>query len=210
MREMYSKANTKMAPLVQKYILGRTMSSSDMRQHGNLENRRAGLQADNLVWQQEMFVKILKLQGLFKEGLAYEEDLSQCRKDVLGVVIADHPHGEWVDFTRDKLLFLQDLLRAGCISEAEYHASKSPILTRLAEQGALIDSQDFVMLVSPPPPKGAVGHDAPDCRASLRIAAADAAAAEFREEYAQQSTRKTPIKHMLEAMARLKNNTPTW
>ena len=118
------------------------------------------------------------------------------------------------------LVQLQDLFRSGCISEAEYHASKSPILSRLAEQGALIDSQDFVMLVSPAPPKGTVGHDAPDCRASLRIAADAAAEAGGingdgcspiqKLDTDPPAPRKTPIKQMLEAMTRLKNNRGNW
>ncbi|CAM6055720.1 unnamed protein product, partial [Sphagnum tenellum] len=191
----------------------------------SMENRRARQQADNLVWQQEAFHKILKLQGLLKEGLICKAELQLCRKEILQVVAAVHPDGEWANFTRDKLLFLQDLLREGCISEAEYHATKQPILSRLAEQGAELDSQDFVMLVSPPPPSGTVGHDAPDCRASL-IAALEAAATASQkssntntEEYSpirkmgppdSTTTRKTPIKQVLEAMSRIKNNKANW
>jgi hypothetical protein len=117
------------------------------------------------------------------------------------------------------------LLREGCISEAEYHATKQPILSRLAEQGAELDSQDFVMLVSPPPPSGTVGHDAPDCRASLITALEAAATASqkssntYTEEYSpirkmgppdSTTTRKTPIKQVLEAMSRIKNNKANW
>lgn len=101
---MYKQVNKQMTPLLQKYILGRTMNGGEPN---CLENRRAGQQADNLVWQQEMFHKILMLQGLLKEGLAYEEELCVCRKDVLRVVTTAHPNGEWADFSRDKLLFLQ-------------------------------------------------------------------------------------------------------
>ncbi|KAH9569180.1 hypothetical protein CY35_03G118700 [Sphagnum magellanicum] len=212
-----------MTPLLQKCLLvkrtGMPPSSASM------ENRRAGQQADNLVWQQEAFHKILKLQGLLKEGLICKAELQLCRKEILQVVAAVHPDGEWANFTRDKLLFLQDLLREGCISEAEYHATKQPILSRLAEQGAELDSQDFVMLVSPPPPSGTVGHDAPDCRASLITALEAVATASQKssntntEEYSpikkmgppdSTTTRKTPIKQVLEAMSRIKNNKANW
>jgi len=94
-----------MTPLLQKCLLvkrtGMPPSSASM------ENRRAGQQADNLVWQQEAFHKILKLQGLLKEGLICKAELQLCRKEILQVVAAVHPDGEWANFTRDKLLFLQ-------------------------------------------------------------------------------------------------------
>ncbi|KAE8735428.1 hypothetical protein F3Y22_tig00000340pilonHSYRG00376 [Hibiscus syriacus] len=46
---------------------------------------------------------------------------------------------------RDKLLFLQELLYAKCISEEEYHSSKRPLLQRLAVQGAAIESRDVIV-----------------------------------------------------------------
>ncbi|CAM6059503.1 unnamed protein product [Sphagnum tenellum] len=208
--------------------------SSKSSPHKFLQShRRAGQQADNLVWQQEAFHKVLKLQALLKEGLISEAELQTCRKDILAVVAAVHQDGEWANFTRDKLLFLQDLLREGCISESEYHATKQPILSRLAEQGAELDSQDFVMLVSPLPQRGSIGHDAPDCRATVvttgvETATEKSSSSTTTTDHAQNyspisrkkkmaaadasttTTRKTPIKQVLEAMSCIKNNRANW
>ena len=107
-KDMCNQANKQMTPLVQKYILGRTTSSSA------LLNSQAGQQVDNLVWQQEMFHRVLKLQGLVREGLLQEMELRHCRKEILTGVAAEHPNGEWTDFTRDKLLFLQVRLFVWC------------------------------------------------------------------------------------------------
>ncbi len=125
----------------------------------------------------------------------------------------------------------QDLLREGCISEPEYHATKQPILSRLAEQGAELDSQDFVMLVSPLPQRGSIGHDAPDCRATVVTTGVETATEkssssttiDHAQNYspgsrkkkmapadASTTTRKTPIKQVLEAMSRIKNNRANW
>lgn len=115
---MCNQANKQMTPLVQKYILGRTTSSSA------LLNTQAGQQVDNLVWQQEMFHRLLKLQGLVREGLLQEMELRHCRKEILTGVAAEHPNGEWTDFTRDKLLFLQvRLLYIYCVMLYDYFKS---------------------------------------------------------------------------------------
>ncbi len=127
------------------------------------------------------------------------------------------------------------MLREGCISESEYHATKQPILSRLAEQGAELDSQDFVMLVSPLPQRGSIGHDAPDCRATVittgvETATEKSSSSTTTTDHAQNyspisrkkkvaaadasttttTTRKTPIKQVLEAMSRIKNNRANW
>lgn len=106
-----------MTPLLQKCMLvkrtttGMMSPSSSMQQN----HRRAGQQADNLVWQQEAFHKVLKLQALLKEGLISEAELQTCRKDILAVVAAVHQDGEWANFTRDKLLFLQVCFCCSCL-----------------------------------------------------------------------------------------------
>lgn len=224
-----------MTPLLQKCMLVKRTTTGMMSPSSSVQqnHRRAGQQADNLVWQQEAFHKVLKLQALLKEGLISEAELQTCRKDILAVVAAVHQDGEWANFTRDKLLFLQDLLREGCISESEYHATKQPILSRLAEQGAELDSQDFVMLVSPLPQRGSIGHDAPDCRATVvttgvETATEKSSSSTTTTDHAQNyspisrkkkmaaadasttTTRKTPIKQVLEAMSRIKNNRANW
>lgn len=123
------------------------------------------------------------------------------------------------------LLFPQDLFQAGCISEDEYHASKSPVIQRLAKQGALIDSEDFVMLLRAPPGRGPGAADynnststAPPNIVDDASAAEDAVTDKFgATANGDESSphvnvvKKAPIKKMLEAMSILKNTTkPTW
>ncbi|KAJ7528094.1 hypothetical protein O6H91_16G083500 [Diphasiastrum complanatum] len=114
----------------------------------SLEKRQALQQADNLKWQQEMFHRILKMMGLCQEGLVDKAELKLFRLKLLDRVTSLHADGEWADFTRDKLLFLQDLLYSRCISEEDYHEAKRPLLLRLAEQGAVIDSNDVLLSCS--------------------------------------------------------------
>lgn len=109
------------------------------------EQRRARLQSENLKWQQEMFHRILHMIGLHKEEIVSEQQLSATRSELLGTLIASPAEGEWPAITRDKLLFLQELLYANCISEEDYHMSKRPLLLRLAVQGAEIDSRDVLL-----------------------------------------------------------------
>lgn len=109
------------------------------------EQRRARKQSENLKWQQEMFHKILNMMGLHKEGIVSEEQLNDTRSELLGTLIASPAEGEWPAIIRDKLLFLQELLYANCISEEDYHMSKRPLLLRLAVQGAEIDSRDVLL-----------------------------------------------------------------
>ncbi|KAI5084476.1 hypothetical protein GOP47_0000645 [Adiantum capillus-veneris] len=109
-----------------------------------LASKRALQHSDNLKWQQDMFHRLLHLLYLSKEGLASEQQLASSKSQVLTFLESMHPDGEWPEFTRDKLLFLQDLLFASCISENEYHASKKPLILRLADQGAILDAEDFI------------------------------------------------------------------
>jgi hypothetical protein len=106
-----------MTPLLQKCMLVKRTTTGMMSPSSSVQqnHRRAGQQADNLVWQQEAFHKVLKLQALLKEGLISEAELQTCRKDILAVVAAVHQDGEWANFTRDKLLFLQVCFCCSCL-----------------------------------------------------------------------------------------------
>ncbi|KAL8265429.1 hypothetical protein R6Q59_023559 [Mikania micrantha] len=109
------------------------------------EQRLWKQQSDNLKWQQESFHQILNLMGLFKEGILAEAEVSAFRSHLLDTLISSpHDHEQPV-ILRDKLIFLQELLYANCISEEEYHTSKTPLLQRLTAQGAKIDPKDVVL-----------------------------------------------------------------
>ncbi|XP_047328900.1 uncharacterized protein LOC124932323 [Impatiens glandulifera] len=102
-------------------------------------------QSDNLKWQQDSFHQILKLMGLAKEGIVPESDVSAFRTHLLETLIASPTDYEIPAILKDKLLFLQELLYAKSITEDEYHSSKTPLLQRLAAQGAEIDSRSVIM-----------------------------------------------------------------
>ncbi|KAL8037424.1 hypothetical protein ABFX02_11G038800 [Erythranthe guttata] len=102
-------------------------------------------QSDNLKWQQDSFHKILNLTGLCKEGIVVENEVSAFRIHLLETLIASPLDQEPTPILRDKLIFLKELLYAKCISEEEYHASKRPLLQRLAVQGAEIDARDVIL-----------------------------------------------------------------
>ncbi|KAI4984478.1 hypothetical protein ZWY2020_017108 [Hordeum vulgare] len=99
--------------------------------------------ADALKWQQDSFHRILHLSALHREGIVPAADVHAFRASVLAALSAppqgpaDHP-----PILRDKLLFLQELLRAKCVSPAEYNAAKRPLVQRLAELGVVIDCPD--------------------------------------------------------------------
>ncbi|OMO52239.1 hypothetical protein CCACVL1_29296 [Corchorus capsularis] len=109
------------------------------------EHRLSKLQSDNLKWQQDSFHQILKLVGLHKEGILGEAEVAAFRTHLLETLIASPSEIEQPVILRDKLVFLQELLYAKCISEEEYHCSKRPLLQRLAVQGAEIDSRDLIV-----------------------------------------------------------------
>ncbi|KAL5839882.1 hypothetical protein ACOSQ4_012490 [Xanthoceras sorbifolium] len=108
------------------------------------DQRQAKLQSDNLKWQQDSFHQILNLMGLHKEGILEETEVSAFRSNLLETLIASPPEQEQPLILRDKLVFLQELLYAKCITEEEYHSSKRPLLQRLAVQGAEIEARDVV------------------------------------------------------------------
>ncbi|KDP30181.1 hypothetical protein JCGZ_16963 [Jatropha curcas] len=109
------------------------------------EHRLSKLQSDNLKWQQDSFHQILNLMGLHKEGILAENEVSAFRTHLLETLIASPAEHEQPLILRDKLVFLQELLYAKCISEDEYHSSKRPLLQRLAVQGAEIESRDVIV-----------------------------------------------------------------
>ncbi|KZV27425.1 hypothetical protein F511_02534 [Dorcoceras hygrometricum] len=109
------------------------------------EQQLSKQQSDNLKWQQDSFHQILKLMGLCKEGIIAEAEVSAFRTHLLERLIASPIDYEPSTILRDKLIFLQELLYARCISEEEYHASKRPLLQRLAIQGAEIEAKDVIV-----------------------------------------------------------------
>ncbi|KAI4376711.1 hypothetical protein MLD38_014442 [Melastoma candidum] len=109
------------------------------------EHRLAQLQSDNLKWQQDSFHRMLHLMGLQKEGISSEGEVSAFRTHLLDTLIAAPAYLEPPIVLRDKLLFLQELFYAKCISVEEYHSSKRPLLHRLAAQGVEIDVKDVIV-----------------------------------------------------------------
>ncbi|XP_073275346.1 uncharacterized protein [Primulina huaijiensis] len=109
------------------------------------EQQLSKQQSDNLKWQQDSFHQILKLMGLCKEGIIAETEVSAFRTHLLENLMASPIDYEPSIILKDKLIFLQELLYAKCISEEEYHASKRPLLQRLAIQGAEIEAKDVIV-----------------------------------------------------------------
>ncbi|KAL2502554.1 uncharacterized protein Fot_36402 [Forsythia ovata] len=109
------------------------------------EQQLSKQQSDSLKWQQDSFHQILNLMGLCKEGILAETEVSAFRTHLLEALIASPIDHEPTAILRDKLIFLQELFYAKCISEDEYHASKRPLLQRLAVQGAEIEARDFIL-----------------------------------------------------------------
>ncbi|KMT03593.1 hypothetical protein BVRB_8g192660 [Beta vulgaris subsp. vulgaris] len=110
------------------------------------EQKLSKQQSDNLKWQQNSYHQILNMMGLQKEGILAETEVSAFRTHLLDTLIASKgPHNEQPSILRDKLLFLQELLYAKCISAEDYHASKRPLLQRLAVQGAELEARDVIV-----------------------------------------------------------------
>lgn len=95
---------------------------------------------------------MVNLMGLHREGILAETEVSAFRSHLLETLIASPLEQEQPVILRDKLLFLQELLYAKCISADEYHSSKRPLLQRLAVQGAEIEARD-VIVAGPRDPK---------------------------------------------------------
>ncbi|KAG0494011.1 hypothetical protein HPP92_005005 [Vanilla planifolia] len=101
--------------------------------------------SDNLKWQQDSFHSILKLICLYKENIVPEAEVSSFRSHLLETLIVSPAEPDPPTVNRDKLLFLQELFYAKCISLEEYHSSKRPLLQRLAAQGVEINSRDVIV-----------------------------------------------------------------
>ncbi|KAK4798470.1 hypothetical protein SAY86_030796 [Trapa natans] len=109
------------------------------------EQKLSEMQCENLKWQQESFHQMLNLMGLHKEGMVGENEVSALRTKLLETLVMSPVQQEHPTILRDKLLFLQELLYAKCISLDEYHSSKRPLLQRLAIQGVEIESRDVTL-----------------------------------------------------------------
>ncbi|KAK7304748.1 hypothetical protein VNO77_42635 [Canavalia gladiata] len=100
------------------------------------EHRLWKLQSHNLKWQQDSLHQMLNLMSLHKDDILSETEVSAFKTHLLDTLLAspppqqDHPL-----IIKHKLMFLQELLHAKCISEGEYHSSRTPLLQRLAAQG---------------------------------------------------------------------------
>ncbi|KAG6541149.1 hypothetical protein Mapa_017446 [Marchantia paleacea] len=191
-----------MTPLLQKC---RSMSFRKLLMP-NVAVNRSSQQTELIKWQQEMFHRILNMMCLVEEGLTEQAELDAFRADLLRTLTTAHPNGEWADFTRDKLLYLQDLFQSKCISEEEYHKAKRPILSRLADQGAELDSQDFKFNSKAIRHTGESSSKAEmdPTRNVAEVAQAPEAESPCDVPANSGSAKKTPIKHVMEAMARLK------
>ncbi|KAL6523460.1 hypothetical protein OROGR_017063 [Orobanche gracilis] len=110
------------------------------------EQRLSKQQSDNLKWQQEAFHQLLKLMGLCKEAILHENEVHAFRTHLIETITESTIDHEPAVILRDKLIFLQDLFYAKCITEDEYHASKRPLLQRLAVQGAKIIRESDVIV----------------------------------------------------------------
>ncbi|KAL6549647.1 hypothetical protein OROHE_008378 [Orobanche hederae] len=110
------------------------------------EQRLSKQQSGNLKWQQEAFHQLLKLMGLCKEEILHENEVSAFRTHLVETITESTIDHEPAVILRDKLIFLQDLFYAKCITEDEYHASKRPLLQKLAVQGAKIIRESDVIV----------------------------------------------------------------
>ncbi|KAI3962436.1 hypothetical protein MKW98_010987 [Papaver atlanticum] len=132
-----------------KNIIPFSSASLKKRRLQSADQKLSKQQSDNLKWQQESFHKILNLIGLKNEGIIQEIEVSNFRIQLLETLITAPPTLENATIVRDKLLFLQELFYAKCISVEEYHSSKRPLLQRLAVQGAEIEARDVIVARRP-------------------------------------------------------------
>ncbi|XP_027902407.1 uncharacterized protein LOC114162649 [Vigna unguiculata] len=103
------------------------------------EHRLWKLQSDNLKWQQDSLHQILNLLALHRDDILSEDEVSAFRVHLLDTLLASPPpEQDHASIIKDKLMFLQELLHAKCISEGEYQSSRRPLLVRLAVQGGEI------------------------------------------------------------------------
>ncbi|KAF0905737.1 hypothetical protein E2562_008808 [Oryza meyeriana var. granulata] len=101
--------------------------------------------AEALKWQQDSFHRILHLSALHREGIVPASDVDAFRAGMLATLAAapaPPAHPDQPAILRDKLLFLQELLYAKCISAAEYNYTKRPLVQRLASFGVVVECPD--------------------------------------------------------------------
>ncbi|XP_014500356.1 uncharacterized protein LOC106761330 [Vigna radiata var. radiata] len=109
------------------------------------EHRLWKLQSDNLKWQQDSLHQILNLLALHKDDILSEDEVSAFRAHLLDTLLASPPpEQDHASIIKDKLMFLQELLHAKCISEGEYQSSRRPLLVRLAVQGGEIEGREVI------------------------------------------------------------------
>ncbi|XP_062193897.1 uncharacterized protein LOC133897259 [Phragmites australis] len=122
--------------------------------------------AEQLKWQQESFHRILHLAALHREGIVPASDVAAFRASMLATLTAPPKHPDQPAILRDRLLFLQELLYAKCVSAAEYNSSKAPLVQRLAALGVVVECPDAeasaeewseIDLRDPTPPAAAAG-----------------------------------------------------
>eukprot|EP00249_Psilotum_nudum_P027566 c35401_g1_i1 orf=154-1965(+) len=167
------------------------------------EAKRAAQQAENLKMQQEMFHRLLNLLCLFREGLATDQELASSRLEILGTIKSSHEDGEWAEFTRDKLVFLQELLLAGCISEDDYHDAKRPLILRLAKQGAQIYAQDVIFKKT----NDNLGEATPTRASGEESSKLKSSPFQINRNDRIGKSKNSPIKQVKDAMLRLKSST---
>ncbi|KAK7354421.1 hypothetical protein VNO80_19884 [Phaseolus coccineus] len=110
------------------------------------EHRLWKLQSDNLKWQQDSLHQILNLLALHKDDILSETEVSAFRTHLLDTLLASPPpQQDHAPIIKDKLMFLQELLHAKCISEGEYQSSRRPLLVRLAVQGGEIKGREMIV-----------------------------------------------------------------
>ncbi|EFJ22063.1 hypothetical protein SELMODRAFT_416831 [Selaginella moellendorffii] len=121
------------------------------------------------------------------------------RQKILDNIDVCYDGGEYPQVARDKLLFLQELLCARCISEEEYPAAKKSLLYRLAAQGAEINSSDIVLSCL------AATASAPTSPVRARMKnAGDDPREKLKDEAMQRVAKsKSPVQHLFEAASRV-------
>ncbi|CAJ1975587.1 unnamed protein product [Sphenostylis stenocarpa] len=110
------------------------------------EQRLWQLRSDNLKWQQDSLHQMLNLVTFHKDDILSEAEVSAFRTHLLDTLLAaPSPQQDHALIIKDKLMFLQELLHAKCISEGEYHSSRRPLLVRLEIQGGEIEGRKVII-----------------------------------------------------------------
>ncbi|KAH1148037.1 hypothetical protein GYH30_042944 [Glycine max] len=148
---VYSKAPTAYYSTLHDSIssLCKTILPFGLKKHRCLvsaEQKLWQLQSDNLKWQRDSLYQMLNLVALHRDDILSEAEVSAFSTHLLETLLASPPpHQDHALIIKDKLMFLQELLNAKCISEGEYHSSRRPLLVRLAVQGGEIEGRDVII-----------------------------------------------------------------